>query len=84
MQGIGGLLERYKNFSTPPLAAARAVSRAILGVVGITVAEKAIAVKNGVASVSGNGVEKAEILLNKKVILDRVAQEVGGAVRDLR
>lgn len=84
MQTISGFLERYKNFTTPPLAAARAVQRAIAEILGIRISEASIAVKNGRAEISTSSLEKTEILLNKEKILAHTRTAVGGSVREIR
>jgi hypothetical protein len=84
MQTIGGFLERYKNFMTPPLAAARAVQRAVADTLGITIKEDAIQVKNGRADITTSSLEKTEILLNKEKILAHARASIGDSVREIR
>ena len=84
MEGITRLLERYKNFITPPAAAARAVRTAIAATLHIELPEGAIKVRSGIASVQADALYKTEILLNKDAIIAHTRTLVGDAVRDIR
>jgi len=84
MQTIGTFLNRYLNFTPPPIAAARAVCAAIQEKVGITLGETQVRVQHGVAYITAPGIIKSEIMLNKKAILESAQSPLGPIIRDIR
>ena len=84
MQTIGSFLDRYKNFVTPPVAAARAVCGAIQQATGVRLQESQVRVQNGNAYLTAPGIIKSEIILNKKAILEASQSAIGGTIRDIR
>lgn len=84
MNEIRSFLERYKNYVAPPLSAARAVRAALQDILGISVGERAITVKNGRADISIDSLQKTEVLMHKETILAKVRTTVGDSVREIR
>ena len=84
IRGIGDFLARFKNFTPPTRAVARAVSSAIKSVLDVDIFEKEIRVAHGIAHISRCGVVKSEILLNKDAILTAARVDVGDSLKELK
>ena len=84
MRGIGGFLERYKNFTPPSLTILRAVAASLKEVLGIDVSEKEIRVVHGVAHVAKQGIIRSEIALHKEAILSSIKEKTGDGLKDIR
>ncbi len=84
MRRVGVLLDRYRNFTPPPLAAARALRGAIMETLGILIHERSIRVHHNRADILAEGIEKTEIILHKAQILSRTKSQVGDGIQDIR
>lgn len=83
MRTLSSFLERFRDFTPPSLAVARAVVRSLREILGITISESAVTFSHGVVRLSLGGAQKTEVILHKDELLAALRPLVGDSVRDI-
>ncbi len=83
MNGIGGFLKKYLDFTPPEKAVVRATSKVLEELFGIPFNEQIISVRNQNAFISTDATLKSEIVFQKQKILSRVNELTRGALVDI-